>query len=250
MRKCWPERDAVADAALLLRERVRGISAGILAAPPGRLEEAAGDLARWGGRIAHFDVMDGCFVPTITAGPAFLAAAAGHLRDVHLMVARPAGQVDAFARAGADVLTVHAEAEDPAGAVLATRAAAARLGRPILAGVAVMPGTPLEALDPLLALGPDLVLVLAVDPRDGRPADVDRACARLALLRDRAAAGTLLALDGGITPATIDTAAACGPDLVVSGSAIFSAPDPAAVYAGLSGAWAAGRPTRTGRSGP
>jgi ribulose-phosphate 3-epimerase len=182
-------------------------------------------------------------VPQITAGPAFLAVAvaAGLLCDVHLMVARPSAQVDAFARAGADLLTIHAEAPDAAEAIAAVRAASARLNRPILAGLAIMPGTPLDSLAPLLALAPDLVLVLAVDPRDGSPADVGAAAARVRALRARVPVGTLIAIDGGITTRTIDTAAAAAPDMIVSGSAIFAADDPAQALGRLTDGWTAGQ---------
>ncbi|EEW24073.1 ribulose-phosphate 3-epimerase [Rhodobacter ferrooxidans] len=225
-----------------LRKRCSGISAGLFAASSGRLEAAADQLRHWGGGIVHFDVMDGEFVPQITGGPAFLAVSHNSLlRDVHLMVALPERQIEAFARAGADILTVHAEAAGAAAALAAIRAVSERLGRAILAGLAVMPGTALEQLEPLLALQPDLILVLSLDPRNSLPADLPAACARLAALRAGAAAGTVFAIDGGITEATVAQAAACGPDVIVSGSAIFGAADPAAAFGRLTDAWAEGR---------
>ncbi|GKY89112.1 ribulose-phosphate 3-epimerase [Sinisalibacter aestuarii] len=221
-----------------LRNRCRGISAGIFAAPLGQLEGAVAALQGYGGKVLHFDVMDGVFVPGLTGGPGFVKAlGAGMLRDVHLMVADPAAHVDGFADAGADIITVHAEAPTAEEALLAVRAASSRLGRPILAGLGVMPGTPPEALAPLLALGPDLILVLALDPRDGAPADLERAGERLRAIAAMAApARPVMAIDGGVTAATIDTAAASGADLIVSGSAIFGASDPAAAFGHLSAA--------------
>lgn len=223
-----------------LRERARGISAGLFAAPLGELAEAERDMAGWGAGIVHFDVMDGVFVPQITAGPGFVKALdTGMLRDVHLMVADPAAQVDAFAEAGADIVTIHAEAPTARAALDAVRAASDRLGRPILAGLAVMPGTPLDSLAPFFDPMPDLILVLALDPRDSAPADLVRAGERLAALEKWVAPHRpLLAIDGGVTLDTIADAAAPGPDMIVSGSAIFRAADPAAAFATLSRTWA------------
>lgn len=223
-----------------LRERARGISVGLFAAPLGALAKVERDMASWGAGIVHFDVMDGVFVPQITAGPGFVKALeTDMLRDVHLMVADPAAQIDAFAEAGADILTVHAEAPTARAALDAVRAASDRLGRPILAGLAVMPGTPLDSLAPLLDPMPDLILMLALDPRDGAPADLAQAGARLTALEEIVAPHRpLMAIDGGVTLDTIAEAAAPEPDMIVSGSAIFRAPDPAAAFAALSRTWA------------
>ena len=229
-----------------LKSRASGIGVGIFAAPAGAIAEAVGQLAS--AQVLHFDVMDGVWVPQVTGGPAFVAAFAGrYLCDVHLMVADPAAQVAAFAEAGADILTIHAEAEGAAEALARVRAASARLGRPILAGLAILPGTDPETLADLLDLRPDLILVVALDPRDGTPADVGAAARRLADLRARTAEfAPVMALDGGITEATIPTAALAGPDLVVSGSAIFKAADPAATLARLEAARRAGALAREG----
>ena len=192
-------------------------------------------LANWGGQLLHFDVMDGVFVPQLTAGADFVAALETDLvRDVHLMVERPETHVARFAKAGADIITVHAESIGAANALEDIRAASAELGRPILAGLAVMPGTPLEALAPLLALAPDLILILALDPRDTAPPCVVDAVERVRVIRKMTApAQPLLAIDGGITEKTIAVAATARPDIIVSGSAIFRAPDPAAAFARL-----------------
>lgn len=236
------------DIASALRARCHGLSAGIFAANAADLGASVAGLAGWGGDLLHFDVMDGVFVPQITAGPAFVAAlGAGMLRDVHLMVASPLRHVAAFARAGADLISVQAEAPDAAEALVALRQAEAGLARPILAGLAVMPGTPLESLGPLLALQPDLILVLAVDPRNSAPADLDLANQRLRLLREMTKDfAPLLAIDGGVTTKTIALAAATGPDVIVSGSAIFGATDPSAAFAALAEGWAQGQTKRPG----
>ena len=221
-----------------LRDRMSGLSLGMFAADHGRLRAAAEQVATWGAAALHFDVMDGVFVPAITGGPGFVAALdVGLPRDVHLMVEAPSRQVAAFAEAGADAITVHAEAPDAAAAIAGIRAAAGRLGRPILAGLALMPDTGVDAAAALLDLAPDLVLVLAVDPRRKAPPAIDPALAKLARLKARQGAGAaLFAFDGGVTLATIDTVATGMPDLVVSGSAVFAAPDPRTAFARLAAA--------------
>lgn len=227
-----------------LRQRCHGLSVGIFAAPLGTLADAVGALAGWGGRMVHFDVMDGVFVPEITAGPGFVAALGTNLvRDVHLMVARPSEQVAAFARAGADIITVHAEAPDAKAALVAVRRASAELGRPILAGLAILPTTPLRDLSSLLVPVPDLILVLALDPRDGKPANLGEAAARARIVRGMAAsAHPLIALDGGVTEKSVAEIAVAAPDIIVTGSAVFRAPDPETAFRRLARSVAAPAP--------
>ena len=222
-----------------LRARLSGLSLGVFAADHGRLHEAAEQAASWGAAALHFDVMDGAFVPTITGGPAFVAALdTGLPRDVHLMVETPSRQVAAFAEAGADVITIHAEVPDAAEAIAGIRAASRKQGRPILAGLALMPDTGIDAAAAVLALAPDLVLVLAVDPRRNAAPAIEPALAKLAALRMRHRGNApLFAFDGGVTLTTIDAVAAGTPDLVVSGSAVFAAPDPQVAFARLAAAF-------------
>ncbi len=211
-----------------LKTRARGISLGLYAADLAHLADAAQMAVGWGCDILHFDVMDGVFVPAMTAGPGFVQALdRGALRDVHLMVEAPARHVQSYVNAGADIVTVHAEARDAGAALGLIRSAA----RPVLAGLALMPSTTLEAAEPLLALNPDMILVLSLDPRDGAKPDIPAACARLETLRARFGAnGPLLAFDGGVTLDSIARIAACRPDIIVSGSAVFKAKDPAAAF--------------------
>ena len=222
-----------------LRARLSGLSLGVFAADHGRLREWAEQAASWGAAALHFDVMDGVFVPAITGGPAFVAALdVGLPRDVHLMVETPSRQVAAFAEAGADVITVHAEARDAAEAIAGVRAASDKLGRPILAGLALMPDTGIDAAAALLALAPDLVLVLAVDPRRKTAPAIEPAVAKLAALRMRQPGNRpLFAFDGGVALTTINAVAAGYPDLVVSGSAVFAARDPEVAFARLAAAF-------------
>lgn len=223
-----------------LKDRFRGVSLGILAADLARLQDAAIVAQGWGAEILHFDVMDGEFVPALTCGPGFVKALGlGMLRDVHLMVAHPARHIDSFANAGADLIVVHAEAPDAAEALAGVRTASARLDRPIMAGLALLPTTTLHEAEPLLALNPDLVLLVALDPRRAKSLDIAGTCAKLSALRARGG-GAILAFDGGVTASSIAEVAACGPDMVVSGSAVFAAADPVAAFAGINAALARG----------
>jgi len=222
-----------------LKQRARGISLGLYAADLGALG-SAGETARgWGCKLLHFDEMDGTFVPNMIGGPGFVKAAGdAMLRDVHLMINRPSAHVAAYVKAGADIVTVHAEAPDAAEAIAGIRSAAAQENRPVLAALGLMPGTDLEEIADLLALEPDMVLVLALDPRDGTPADISAAVARLGELRQRTAASRpLLGFDGGVTLDSIREIAAAAPDLIVSGSAVLKAHDPKAAFAQTLAAW-------------
>jgi len=236
-------RDAAAHS---LRKRCFGISAGIFAADAGKLQEAALAVASWGGTLLHFDVIDGVFAPAITGGPMFVKAlATGLARDVHLMVDRPSRHVTAFADAGADIITVHAEAADAAEALNSVHSASDRLQRPILAGLALLPNTSIESAAPLLALKPDVIFVLAVDPRNKQPPEIAPAAEKLAVLAKHTAAwAPLLAFDGGVTAATIAAVSGCHPDIVVSGSAIFAAPNPTQAFQRLAAACEGGRATK------
>ena len=211
-----------------LKTRSKGISLGLFAADLGDIRGAARDAATWGCDILHFDVMDGVFVPGMTAGPGFVKALdTGMLRDVHLMVAHPAQHVASYVKAGADIITVHAEAEDAAEAINIMRSSASEEGCSVIAGLGIMPGTSLEDISDLLALKPDMILVLSLDPRGKNPPDITAACARLTELRAMYGAdGPLLAFDGGVTLDSIAEIAACQPDIIVSGSAVFGAENP------------------------
>ncbi len=211
-----------------LKSKTRGISLGMFAADLGNLRRAAQNVAEWGCKTLHFDVMDGVFVPQMLGGPGFVAAMdVGMLRDVHLMVQNPADHVESYLKAGADMITVHAESDGAAAAIEAVKAATGT----VLAGLALMPGTSLKDAAPLLALNPDMILVLSLDPR-GTPTDITAACARLLELRELAP-DALLAFDGGVTKETIEEIAACTPDMVVSGSAVLGAKKPKRAYTAM-----------------
>ncbi|MCK4712234.1 MAG: ribulose phosphate epimerase [Marinosulfonomonas sp.] len=212
-----------------LKSRAKGISLGLFAADLGNLRRAAQNVAEWGCNILHFDIMDGVFVPGMIGGPGFVAAMdVGMLRDVHLMVQNPHDHVEPYIKAGADMITVHAESDNAAEAITAIKAAE----RPVLAGLALMPGTTLESIQPLLALNPDMILVLSLDPRTGTPPDIESACTQLTELR-AVAPDAVLAFDGGVTQNSIREISACAPDMVVSGSAVLGAKKPKRAYTAM-----------------
>ena len=206
------------------------LSLGIFAADLGLLRSESREVQSWGAELLHFDVMDGVFVPQFTGGAGFVA---GHsenlLMDVHLMVQRPSEHVDAFVKAGAGILTIHAEAEAPAEALSKARKTAQDLGKDMYVGYALMPRTDIDSLDTLWETKPDIILVLALDPRTGDGADVSAACDRVRLLKSQFP-GTIVAFDGGVTMDTVAEVAASGAEIIVSGSAIFKAQDRLAAF--------------------
>ncbi|MEM6322924.1 MAG: ribulose phosphate epimerase [Pseudomonadota bacterium] len=219
------------------RARFQGISLGLFAGDLTDLAAEAAAAADWGAQILHFDVMDGVFVPQFTGGAGFVKGLGGDaLLDIHLMVARPVDHVAAMIAAGADLITVHAEAEGADAALYEIRREAKKAGREVLTGIALMPGTSLAEAAPLLAQEPDLALVLALDPRDNTPPDIKAACARVADLR-ALLPDALIAFDGGVTDATLSEIMAAGPDIVVSGSAVMRAPDRKAAFQAMAAAF-------------
>ncbi|WP_334194992.1 ribulose-phosphate 3-epimerase [Pararhodobacter sp.] len=166
----------------------------------------------------HVDVMDGHFVPNLTFGPPAVAAFRKHVTtvmDVHLMIAPVDPYIEAYAEAGADVITAHVEAGPHSHRTLqAIRATGKK------AGIALNPGTPAEAVKPLLDLA-DLVCVMTVNPGFGgqRFLDMtDKIRALRAMIGDRP---VQIEIDGGVTPETAPLVVAAGADVLVAGSAVF-----------------------------
>lgn len=212
-----------------LKSKISGISIGLFAADLGNLRRSAQNIAEWGCKSLHFDVMDGVFVPQMLGGAGFVSAMdVGMLRDVHLMVQNPADHVGHYIKAGADMITVQAESDTAAVAIERIQSSE----RTVLAGLALMPGTTLEQAKPLLALAPDMITVLTFDPRGNIPIDITSACARITELRSLAPEAVLV-FDGGVTQDSIAEIAACAPDMVVSGSAILTAKKPKRAYAAM-----------------
>lgn len=207
------------------------LSVGVLTADLTRLADEL-DILRGTGCWAHVDLMDGTFCPQLTVGPAVVAAVAstGLPVDAHVMVDEPRRILPDIVAAGAAVVTVHAEATRHLHRTLQELAAlAADSDRSVLRGVAISPGTPVQAVEPALELV-DLVLVLAVDP--GWPGQAPAASTRrrVSAVRELAAGigcPVLVGVDGGITVGQAAEIAAWGADVIVSGSAIYDGADAA-----------------------
>ena len=192
----------------------------MLGADFGRLRELAELIAPHSGYL-HLDVMDGHFVPNLTMGPDTVAALRGIAPlDVHLMVTDPLKFVESFADAGADIITVHAEANDTAAAIDAIHA------RGLKAGVAIRPSTPLSALDPWLDTA-ELLLPMSVEPGFCGQKFDEGTYDRIRSLRE-ARPDTLIEVDGGVTCENAAALRKAGADILVSGSAIFGTEDPVA----------------------
>lgn len=183
-----------------------------------RIEEAGADFV-------HIDVMDGCFCPQLTVGPPVIAALKTPLRkDVHLMIDEPLDKVRAYVDAGASVITFQVEATRHPHRVLQS------LGSAVTRGVALNPGTPVSAVEPLLD-DLELVLVLAVDPGWGGQrfaANAERRLAQARELIERSGRKVMLGVDGGVTRENAAAIAAMGVDMMVAGSAVFDGGDASA----------------------
>jgi len=213
----------------------RRVAPSILSADFASLGSQIDEVLEAGARVIHFDVMDGHFVPPITIGPLVASSiadrvhAAGGAIDVHLMIEAPERHIEAFAAAGADSITFHEEATAHANRTLA---AIRELG--CLAGIAINPGTPVEALAELRGYA-DIALCMTVNPGWGGQAFIEGSVdkvSRLAALVGPAK----VEVDGGIDVATAKPTAEAGASLFVAGSAVFGTADPAAAYTAIAAA--------------
>jgi ribulose-phosphate 3-epimerase len=211
---------------------LKGIAPSILAADFGRLSDQVQLVLDAGAPVIHVDVMDGHFVPPITMGPLAVSAikdqvaAAGAKIDVHLMIERPENQVDAFAAAGADSITIHAEATPHLHYTLQAIEAAG-----CLTGLAINPGTPAEVVS---ELEPDMVLCMTVNPGWGGQKFLEHSLSKLVRLRELIGPDVALEVDGGIDAATAARCAAAGATVFVAGTAVFGAQDPAQAVKAIS----------------
>lgn len=198
------------------------IAPSILTADLGRLAAQVEEAEAAGVDLFHLDIMDGAFVPNLSFGPAVVAAVRRVTKltlDVHLMVREPERFVPAFAEAGADSITVHVEAtHHPHRAVQLVK----EQGKQV--GLALNPGTPLGAAEPLLP-DLDLVLLMSVNPGFGGQTYIPGTTARLRALRgmrDALSPDCLIELDGGIKASNIALVGEAGADIVVVGSALYN----------------------------
>jgi ribulose-phosphate 3-epimerase len=181
-------------------------------------------LENAGARLVHFDVMDGVFCPMLTFGaPVVAGLKTLLLKDVHLMVDEPLGKLESFVAAGADMITLHAESSrhiHRALQALGKMTNANDPARGLLRGLALNPGTPLTAVDPLLDQL-DLVMLLAVNPGWGGQKFIPATRDRLLRLRQMAGEKILISVDGGVTRDNFADVAQMGADIIVTGSAVF-----------------------------
>jgi ribulose-phosphate 3-epimerase len=218
----------------LLREP--RVAPSILSSDFAHLAQQVATVMDAGARVIHCDVMDGHFVPPITLGPLIVGSladqvhSAGGMLDVHLMIERPERQIDEFAKAGADMITVHFEATPHVHyALKAVREAGC------MASLALNPATPAEVITELID-DVDNVLCMTVNPGWGGQAFIEHSVAKVERLRALLPAGLPLEVDGGIDAQTAPRCANAGATLFVAGSAVFGSPDPGKSYLEIAGA--------------
>jgi ribulose-phosphate 3-epimerase len=198
------------------------IAPSILSADFARLADGIAEAEAAGADWIHVDVMDGHFVPNLTIGPPVVAAIRRVTElplDVHLMIDAPERFIDAFADAGADVLTVHQEAT-----VHLHRAVQAIKHRGVRAGVSLNPATPVAAIEEILPYL-DLVLVMSVNPGFGGQSFIPTSTAKIRAVRQRmkdaGLSGIEIEVDGGIAPDTVAEVVEAGATVLVAGAAVF-----------------------------
>jgi ribulose-phosphate 3-epimerase len=215
------------------------IAPSILSADLGRLSDEVADVERGGADWIHLDVMDGRFVPNITMGPIVVEAVRRATKlplDVHLMIVEPERYIEAFAKAGADVISVHVEASPH---LQRTLSAIRGLGKK--AGVVLNPHTDERSVEYVLP-DVDLILVMSVNPGFGGQKFLSSVLPKVRALRERVDALGLdvhIEVDGGVTPETAGAVVQAGADVLVAGSAVFGSKDRAEAIAKIR---AAGQP--------
>jgi ribulose-phosphate 3-epimerase len=209
------------------------IAPSILAADFSKLGEEVRAVEAAGADMIHVDVMDGHFVPNISIGPAVMKAIRPHTKlpfDVHLMIAPVDPYIQQFRDAGADIITVHPEAGPHIHRTLqAVKATGAK------AGVSLNPGTPIDAIDPIIDLV-DLVLIMSVNPGFGGQSFIESALTKIEAARRRIDASgrdIILEVDGGVNAKTAPRVIAAGATAIVAGTAVYGG-DPSAYAENIS----------------
>ena len=203
---------------------LHGVAPSILAADFARLGDQVGEVLDAGARVIHVDIMDGHFVPPLSMGPGAVEALRDMdvILDVHLMIEQPERQIDAFAKAGAHNITIHAEATPHVhGTLQAIRDHGCR------AGLAFCPSTPPAMLE---EVDVDIALCMTVNPGWGGQTFIPASPAKVRRMRALLGDGPDLEVDGGIDRGTAGPCAEAGATLFVAGSAVFGAPDPGAAF--------------------
>ena len=194
------------------------IAPSMLGADFGRMREAA-EMVGPHSAYLHMDVMDGHFVPNLTMGPDLVKSLEGIAPlDVHLMVTDPIDFIEAFRDAGAEIISVHVEANNPLKALESIKK------NNMKAGIALNPSTPENSIEPFIDLA-DLILVMSVEPGYCGQDFHEDAVERVRRYK-KAYPNKIIEVDGGVGPSNSERLADAGADILVAGSAIFKADDP------------------------